>query len=50
MIKVTVDTNVLVSATFWYGASHRIIELVELSSSCFPSKVLKQLLAAELRI
>ena len=29
MIRVTVDTNVLVSATFWYGASYRIIELVE---------------------
>lgn len=29
MIRITVDTNVLVSATFWYGASCRIIELVE---------------------
>ena len=29
MIRVTVDTNVLVSATFWYSASYRIIELVE---------------------
>ena len=29
MIRITVDTNVLVSATFWYGASYRIIELVE---------------------
>ena len=29
MIRVTVDTNILVSATFWYGASYRIIELVE---------------------
>ncbi len=29
MIRITVDTNILVSATFWYGASYRIIELVE---------------------
>ena len=29
MMRVTVDTNVLVSATFWYGASYRIIELIE---------------------
>ena len=29
MIKVTVDTNVLISATFWYGDSYRVIELVE---------------------
>ena len=29
MRRITVDTNVLVSATFWKGASHRIMELVE---------------------
>ena len=29
MIRIAVDTNILVSATFWHGASHRIIELVE---------------------
>ncbi len=29
MIKITVDTNVLVSATFWSGASYQIIQLVE---------------------
>ena len=29
MKKITVDTNVLVSATFWSGASHKIIEKVE---------------------
>lgn len=28
-MKVTADTNVLVSATFWYGDSDRIIEKVE---------------------
>ena len=29
MIKITVDTNVFISATFWLGASHKILELVE---------------------
>lgn len=29
MIRITVDTNVLVSATFWYGASYKVLELVE---------------------
>lgn len=28
-MKVTVDTNVLISATFWYGASDKIITRVE---------------------
>ncbi len=28
-MRVTLDTNVLVSATFWRGASHKIIELIE---------------------
>ncbi|MFH0752719.1 MAG: putative toxin-antitoxin system toxin component, PIN family [archaeon] len=28
-MKITADTNVLVSATFWYGDSNRIIEKVE---------------------
>ena len=28
-MKVTVDTNVLISATFWYGASYKIITQVE---------------------
>ncbi|MEK6973933.1 MAG: putative toxin-antitoxin system toxin component, PIN family [Nanoarchaeota archaeon] len=28
-MKITVDTNVLVSATFWYGDSNKIIEMVE---------------------
>ena len=28
-MRITVDTNVLISATFWYGDSHKIIELVE---------------------
>ncbi len=28
-MKITVDTNVLISATFWNGDSQRIIELVE---------------------
>ncbi|MBU2634469.1 MAG: putative toxin-antitoxin system toxin component, PIN family [Nanoarchaeota archaeon] len=28
-MKITVDTNVLISSTFWYGASDKIIEKVE---------------------
>ena len=28
-MKIVVDTNVLLSATFWNGASNRIIEKVE---------------------
>ena len=28
-MKITVDTNVLISATFWYGSSNEIIEKVE---------------------
>jgi len=28
-MKITVDTNVLISATFWYGDSYRVIEAVE---------------------
>ena len=28
-MKVTLDTNVLISATFWNGASDRIIQKVE---------------------
>lgn len=28
-MKITVDTNVLISGTFWYGASHKIIQQVE---------------------
>ncbi len=28
-MKVTVDTNILVSATFWYGDSNEIIDRVE---------------------
>ncbi len=29
MKRITVDTNVLISATFWYGASYRIIKQIE---------------------
>jgi len=29
MIRVTVDTNILISASFWYGASERIINKAE---------------------
>ncbi len=29
MMKITVDTNVLISATFWYGDSNKIILLAE---------------------
>ena len=28
-MKITVDTNILISATFWNGDSQKIIELVE---------------------
>ena len=28
-MKITVDTNILVSATFWYGDSYKIIEKVD---------------------
>ena len=28
-MKIVVDTNVLVSSTFWYGSSNKIIEKVE---------------------
>ena len=28
-MRITVDTNVLISATFWLGDSHKIIELAE---------------------
>ena len=28
-MKITVDTNVLISATFWYGDSNKIILLAE---------------------
>ncbi len=29
-MKITVDTNVLISATFWNGSSDKILELVEM--------------------
>ena len=28
-MRITVDTNVLISATFWYGYPNKLIELVE---------------------
>ena len=28
-MKITMDTNVLISATFWYGDYNKIIEKVE---------------------
>jgi len=28
-MRICVDTNVLISATFWEGASYKIIKLVE---------------------
>ena len=40
-MKITVDTNVLISATFWYGDSHRIMQLVE-------SKIIKLVLSKEI--
>lgn len=29
MIRITVDTNILISATFWHGSSEKIIDKVE---------------------
>ncbi len=29
MIRITADTNVLISAAFWHGASEKIIDKVE---------------------
>ena len=29
LIKIVVDTNVLVSSSFWYGSSDRIMNMVE---------------------
>ena len=31
-MKITVDTNVLISAAFWYGESNKIILLAERKS------------------
>ena len=28
-MKITVDTNILISSTFWYGSSFKIIEKIE---------------------
>lgn len=28
-MKITLDTNILISATFWYGASFKIIKMIE---------------------
>jgi putative PIN family toxin of toxin-antitoxin system len=39
MLKVTLDTNVLVSGTFWEGEAYRIIQMVESGKiRCFVSK------------
>jgi len=39
MLKVTLDTNVLVSGTFWEGEAHRIIQLIEQKRiRCYLSK------------
>ena len=40
-MKITVDTNVLISATFWYGDSNKIILLAE-------SKVIELILSQEI--
>ena len=29
MIRITLDTNVLISATFWEGEAYRIIQIIE---------------------
>ena len=28
-VRITIDTNIFVAATFWLGASHRVLNLVE---------------------
>ena len=39
MLKVTLDTNVLVSGTFWEGEAYKIIQLVEQKKiQCYLSK------------
>lgn len=39
MIKVTLDTNVLISGTFWEGEAYKIIQLVEQKKiQCYLSK------------
>jgi len=40
-MKITADTNVLISATFWYGASDKILSKVE-------AKVLQLILSEDI--
>ncbi len=44
MIKIIIDTNVLVSATFWEGEAYKIMQLIEQKKvQCFLSKeILKE--------
>ena len=43
MIKIVVDTNVLISGTFWEGNSFRIIQMIEQKKvRCFLSKEILQ--------
>lgn len=43
-MKITIDTNILISATFWEGEAYRIIQLIEQKKiQCFISKeILKE--------
>ena len=39
MVKVTLDTNVLISGTFWEGEAYKIIKLIEQNKiQCILSK------------
>src|SRR3989338_6840836 len=39
MIKVTLDTNILISGTFWEGEAYKIIQLIEQKKiQCYLSK------------
>lgn len=41
MLKVTLDTNVLVSGTFWEGEAYRILQLIEQKKiQCYLSKAI----------
>ena len=39
-MKVTLDTNVLVSGTFWTGDSYRILDIIDKKPSFFPRPII----------
>jgi len=41
MVKVTLDTNILISGTFWEGEAYKIIQLIEQKKiQCYLSKAI----------